>query len=57
LRTYFEIKDAPKALLAVRLGDRPLSADRYRWDGATLWLSANLDRPATLRLEFADARQ
>ena len=51
----FELKDAPETLSAVRLDDRPLAADRYRWDGATLWLSANLDRPATLKLEFADA--
>ena len=48
----FELKDAPKTLLAVRLGDRPLPADRYRWDGTTLWLDLNLDRAATLELNF-----
>ncbi len=52
----FELAHAPKTLSAVRLDDRPLAADRYRWDGATLWLNARLDRPATLKLEFAEAR-
>jgi len=47
-----KLKDAPKTLSAVRLNDQPLSADQYRWDGATLWLSANLDRPTTLELQF-----
>jgi hypothetical protein len=51
----FELKDAPQTLSVVRLNDRPLPADEYRWDGATLWLGVNLDRPATLKLKFADA--
>jgi len=52
----FELANARKTLSSVRLDDQPLAADRYRWDGATLWLSANLARPATLKLEFADVR-
>jgi hypothetical protein len=50
----FELKDAPPMLATVRLDDRPLAADSYRWDGRTLWLNTNLDRPAKLQLEFAD---
>ena len=51
----FELRGAPGALREVRWNDELLPADRYRWDGATLWLVANLDRPATLALTFSDA--
>jgi hypothetical protein len=50
----FELKGASKTLSAVRLDDRPMAVDDYRWDGSTLWLRVNLDRPATLKLDFAD---
>jgi hypothetical protein len=49
----FEIKNAPKTLRSVNLGDRILDPKQYAWDGTTLWLSANLAQPATLKLEFA----
>ena len=51
----FELKGATKILSAIQLNDRPLASDRYCWDGATLWLNVNLDRPAKLKLEFAGA--
>ncbi len=50
----FELTDAPKALLSVRLSDRPLSRDQYAWDGRTLWLNANINEPTTLELQFGD---
>ena len=53
LNPVFELRDAPKTLSAVRLENRTLSTGCYRWDGATLWLDLSLDRPATLKLEFA----
>jgi len=48
----FELKGAPKALRGVTLDGQPLRPDKYRWDGATLWLSANLGRQATVHLAF-----
>ena len=49
-----ELKDAPKTLQADLAQRSLLPADRYRWDGATLWLDLNLDRGnvATGILEF-----
>ena len=52
----FELRNAPKTLLSVKLGDQTLDRKQYAWDGATLWLAANLHQPATLKLEFADAK-
>jgi hypothetical protein len=50
----FELTDAPQKLVAAKLDDQVLPADRLRWDGATLWLQAEIVRPARLTLEFAD---
>ncbi len=50
----FELADAPKAQLSVRLSDRPLRPDQYAWDGQTLWLNANIDEPTTLELQFGE---
>jgi hypothetical protein len=52
MNPVFELKNAPKTLRAIRLNDQALATEKYRWDGATLWLEANLDRPTTLGLEF-----
>ena len=38
----FELDQAPKNLLGVTLEGRPLTADDYAWDGATLWVKANI---------------
>jgi hypothetical protein len=51
----FELADAPRKLVAAKLDNQVLPADRFRWDGATLWLKETLDRPATLKLQFAGA--
>jgi hypothetical protein len=48
----FEIKNAPKTLRGVRLNNQVLDAGQYRWDGSTLWLSANLSQPTALQLDF-----
>lgn len=48
----FELKDAPKALKAVKLDGREIEAKRYAWDGKTLWIEASLSQPTDLRLEF-----
>lgn len=51
----FELIGAPKKLRAVTLAGRALEANRYAWDGQTLWLGATVDQPSTLRLEFDDS--
>ena len=48
----FELKGAPKTLVSVTLGDRVLDDKQYAWDGRTLWISANLAQPTSLRLLF-----
>jgi hypothetical protein len=50
----FELLDAPKVPLSVRLSDHPLGPDKYAWDGRTLWLNANIDGPTALELHFRD---
>jgi hypothetical protein len=50
----FELLAVPKALLSVKLANRPLGFDQYAWDGQTLWLNANIDEPAVLELRFGD---
>jgi hypothetical protein len=50
----FELADAPKTLLSVKLSNRPLARDQHAWDGRTLWLKANIDEPTTLELRFGN---
>jgi hypothetical protein len=52
----FELQGAPGALASVRLADKALDQRQYAWDGKTLWLNAELDRPTSLRLEFGGHR-
>jgi hypothetical protein len=49
----FELSDAPKSFVSVRLAGRPLGARQYAWDGQTLWLEATLTEAVPLQLEFA----
>jgi hypothetical protein len=49
----FELADAPRKLVAAKLDNQSLPAERFRWDGATLWLQAEIVRPAKLTLKFA----
>lgn len=49
----FELSDAPKTLVEVRLADRQLNADEYAWDGKTLWLHATVANAVSLQLKFA----
>jgi hypothetical protein len=48
----FELLDAPKTLVRVRLADRLLEAKEYAWDGKTLWIEATVLRDTPLHLEF-----
>ena len=48
----FELRGVPKALLSVKLAGKALRREQYAWDGATLWINAELNRPTPLRLEF-----
>jgi len=50
----FELLAAPEALFNVKLSNHPLRRDQYAWDGRTLWLSANIDKPTALELQFGD---
>jgi len=43
----FELDQAPKNLSGVTLDGKPLTADAYRWDGATLWVKANVGAAGT----------
>lgn len=48
----FELRDAPKSIAKLQVGDRTLNPGQYAWDGRTLWLSAQLSQPTAVRLEF-----
>ena len=49
----FELEQAPRNLSGVTLDRQPLTADAYRWDGATLWVKAVIDmHGARLNLQF-----
>lgn len=48
----FELAGAPKSLVRIALGDRPLRDEEYAWDGQTLWLRADIKEPAQLNLSF-----
>jgi hypothetical protein len=48
----FELLEAPKTLVSVRLGGHPLQAKQYAWDGKTLWLNAVVTQDTPLQLEF-----
>ena len=48
----FEVAGAPEGEVRVILGGRPLDAERYAWDGRTLWLDATIETPTELRLTF-----
>lgn len=52
----FELLGAPEILLSATLNDRPLKRGRYAWDGRTLWLKADIDKPETLKLQFRHSR-
>ena len=52
INPVFELVDAPKALVGVKLADRSLRSDEYAWDGHTLWIGAEIIEPAELHLEF-----
>ncbi|MBI4164652.1 MAG: hypothetical protein HY508_02840 [Acidobacteria bacterium] len=49
----FELDQAPKQLASVMIDGRPLAADAYAWDGATLWVKATIGASgATIGLPF-----
>jgi len=50
-----ELDGAPQRLREVRQNGQSLDSDRYRWDGATLWLDARFDQPTTFELAFGDS--
>ena len=49
----FVLGQAVRRLLMSTMADGPLRPEEYAWDGQTLWLSADIDRPAQLQLEFS----
>ena len=54
INPVFEIRNAPKKLRGVSLAGTDLTPDRYAWDGTTFWLSATIEQPSVLQLEFAE---
>lgn len=48
----FELSEAPKTLVRIRLAGRLLEAKEYAWDGKTLWIKATVLRDTALQLEF-----
>ncbi len=51
----FELAGAPGQLRSVALSGRVLNAKEYAWDGKTLWLSVDIDRPEKIQLGFSKA--
>lgn len=51
----FELLGAPNKLVRLKLANRQLRPEEYAWDGGTLWLRAEIDERAELRLEFANS--
>lgn len=43
MNPVFELDQAPKELVSVAIDGKPLPADAYAWDGATLWMKATID--------------
>jgi hypothetical protein len=48
----FELAQSPKQLASVILDGKPLAADSYAWDGATLWMKATIHGAAEVGLRF-----
>jgi hypothetical protein len=48
----FELLEAPKELVHVKLGDRVLAAREYAWDGQALWLDSRVETETALQLDF-----
>jgi len=57
MNPVFELQGAPESLLSVELDGRALDRKQYAWDGATLWLNAELNRPTPIRLEFGEEKR
>jgi hypothetical protein len=49
----FEIRNASSRLKRILLDKTPVSADRYAWDGHTLWINKTMHEPTKIRLEFS----
>ena len=52
INPVFELSGVPGDLGSVSLGGRHLQPAEYAWDGATLWVKADIEEPRELRLEF-----
>lgn len=48
----FELAGASGKLVSVTLDRETLRPDRYAWDGKTLWVSADVDRPQVFTIVF-----
>lgn len=48
----FEIKFAPKEIKEIKLGGVVLPADKYAWDGNTLWVNAKFKDRRELDIQF-----
>ncbi len=52
INPVFEIRFAPKELKQAKLNGVVLPADKYAWDGNTLWVNTKFKEKKTLELEF-----
>ena len=50
----FELATAPGGDAHVTVAGRPLEAERFAWDGRTLWLDATIETPTELRVTFGN---
>ena len=48
----FELAEAPAGPMTLALDGRALGAERFAWDGGTLWLGATIEKPAELRITW-----
>ncbi len=52
INPVFEFENASSAIANVTLAGGAIDADRYAWDGHTLWLDATINAPTELRITF-----
>ncbi|MFT3946137.1 MAG: hypothetical protein QM763_04105 [Agriterribacter sp.] len=50
----FEIAGGAKQIQSIKIGDKNLAADEYRWDGKTLWVKTALQEPTNLSIGFSE---
>ncbi len=53
INPVFELKNTSGKLMKVKLGNEVLQSDDYAWDGKTLWVKTNINKPSILELNFS----